>query len=345
MTDILNLPGFLVREYRFMEEIGIVLYLENQQSTATCPTCGANTDKLHQNHELTVRDIAWGDQKIYLRVNCRQMRCDNCGKKFREELSLVKKKRRYTERFNQKIVQEVLESDIRNVARRNSVSEQEIETILKELGAELCQQKPIQLRKLGIDEIAVIKGQGNYYVVLVDLEAGMPVGFVEKRTEEAVANYLQTWGEEVLSQVQEVSIDLWKPYKNVVEKFMPQAIVVADRFHVMKQITQELDNQRKKLKRQAVDHNKPVEKEPLLAGLTKSKYALLKNEEDLTAEQKTKLEQVKKVAPNLGAMHQFKEQFREIFEASSNWVEGLLSLGDWLRDAGTYGNLQVYEGQ
>ena len=31
MTDILNLPGFIVREYRFINEVGIVLLLENQQ--------------------------------------------------------------------------------------------------------------------------------------------------------------------------------------------------------------------------------------------------------------------------------------------------------------------------
>ena len=136
ITDILNLPGFLVKGYRFIEEIEIVLFLENQQSRVTCPTCGAVTDKLHQNHELTLRDISWGEQKIYLRVNRRQMRCDNCGKKFREELSFVKKKRHYTERFKQKIIQEDLESVIRNVARRNSVSEQEIETMLKELDSQ-----------------------------------------------------------------------------------------------------------------------------------------------------------------------------------------------------------------
>jgi Transposase len=50
------------------------------------------------------------------------------------------------------------------------------------------------------------------------------------------------------------------------------------------------------------------EKEQILSGLNKSKYALLKNEQDLTNEQQDKLEQVRKVAPNLGVMHQLKEK-------------------------------------
>ena len=46
-----------------------------------------------------------------------------------------------------------------------------------------------------------------------------------------------------------MSIDLWVGYKNVVTELMPNAQVVADRFHVMTQITQELDTQRKIEKR------------------------------------------------------------------------------------------------
>lgn len=59
---------------------------------------------------------------------------------------------------------------------------------------------------------------------------------------------------------------------------MPQAIVVADRFHVMKQVNQELDSQRKKSKLEAKQLEKESEKEQILSRLNKSKYALLKNE-------------------------------------------------------------------
>ena len=55
-----------------------------------------------------------------------------------------------------------------------------------------------------------------------------------------------SWGEEVLGDIEEVSIDLWKGYKSLVTEIMPKAQVVADRFHVMVQINKELDMQRKK---------------------------------------------------------------------------------------------------
>ncbi len=336
MTDILNLPGFIVKDYGFIDEVGIVLSLENILTTVRCPDCGSSTDKLHQNNFLTIRDISWGEPKIYLKVNRRVMRGDRCQKKFREELGFLKKKRNYTERFKNKIIREVIESDLKNVAQRNDVSEQEIETMLKDVGQELRVKKPSNLSQLGIDEITVVKGQGNYYVVLVDIEQGIPVGLVEQRTEEAVTNYLKSWGDEVLSQITEVSIDLWRPYQKVAQKLMPQAIVVADRFHVMKQVSQELDSQRKKSKVEAQKLEKESEKTPILAGLNKSKYVLLKNEKDLTDKQKDKLEEVKKVSPILAKMHGLKEEFRNVFETNYNWVEGLLSLADWLKKAQEY---------
>ena len=168
-------------------------------------------------------------------------------------------------------------------------------------------QKPLNLTKLGIDEIAVVKGQGNYYVVLIDLEKGIPVGFVEQRTSESVSNYLSAWGQEVLTRIKEVSIDLWKPYKKVAEKLIPQAVIVADRFHVMKQVNKELDSQRKKMRREAQKIENELEQEQLLSGLNKSKYSLLKNEKDLNYQQADKLEEVRQVCPQISQMHSLKE--------------------------------------
>ena len=333
MTKLLNIEGVTVKSYQIIENIGITIYLDNNNKKAICPDCGQKTDKLHQNHYYVVRDLPFGEQKVYLQVNRRQMRCEGCPKKFSEDLEFVKKTRTYTERLKKKILSELLESDLKNVAQRNGVSEQEIETMLKEWGQELSGQKPSGLKRLGIDEIALVKGQKNYCVVLVDIDKKIIVGMLKNRTQVELKKYLEAWGEEVLEQIEEVSIDMWKPYKNVSEALIPQAEVVADRFQVMKQVNEELDGARKKIKKAAEASKNNSEKARILSGIKKSKYVLLKNEETLTEIEKEKLESVKKVAPILHKMHQLKEEFIQIFEAPKDWVEGLFSLSDWLKDA------------
>jgi transposase len=66
-------------------------------------------------------------------------------------------------------------------------------------------------------------------------------------------------GKEVLKQIEEVSIDLWKGYRNIVRDLMPNAQVVADRFYVMAQINKKLDAQRKREKREVEDLIKKAE--------------------------------------------------------------------------------------
>ena len=82
----------------------------------------------------------------------------------------------------------------------------------------------------------------------------------------------------------------------------------------MKQVNEELDGARKKIKKAAEALKNNSEKERILSATKNTKYVLLKNEENLTEIEKSQLESVKKVAPTLQKMHQMKEEFRQIFE-------------------------------
>ena len=337
MNQLLKLEGMKVIDYRIIEGIGIFLSLKNTLQQTICPRCGKTTDfLLHQNNSCTIRDLPFGEQSVYLKVNRRLLRCSHCQKKFTENLGFVRKRRKYTIRFVQKILEEVLNSDIQNVAKRNDVSEQEIETMLKDLGSDLILEKPENLKKLGIDEIAVVKGQKNYYVVLVDLEQRKVVGLIEKRTKKEITEYLEAWGSEILSKIQEVSIDLCQTYSCIAKELMPNAEIVADRFHVMKQVNDELDAARRKIKRETETIKNKSKKKKILEGLKKSKYVLLKNQKDLKEAESEKLKEVEKVAPILTKMHGFKEELRNIFESSKDWTEGLFKIADWLKDVSKY---------
>ena len=245
------------------------------------------------------------------------------------------KQRRYTKRFAVNIIKQVLDSNIHSVATRNDLSDEEVQSMLDSQASSILEIDLTGLKRLGIDEIALIKGQGNYLAVLVDLDTHKLIEIVKSRRMSELRLVFEGWGSEVLEQIREVSIDLWSPYKNLVEELMPEADVTADRFHVMKQVNNELDTARKAQKKEASQLKNKPDSERVLAGLTKSKYSLLKNEGDLTEPQKDKLESVKNVSPILAKMHMLKEEFRNIFDAES-WGDGVLTLLDWMHDALLY---------
>lgn len=355
LTELLNLEGVKVISHRQHQGIGIILQIESTDKESICPRCGVKSQRLHQNHRYIVKDLSWGEQQVFLELNRRQFKCSKCKKPFSEKLDFVKRRRTYTKRLAKKIIQELLENDIHSVAKKGLATTEEIERMLKDASKELNNSKPSQLKRLGIDEIALVKG--NYCAVLVwkclrgnyssaklpDLDTSKLIALLEGRTQEVIKETLRGWGTEVLSQIEEVSIDLWQGYKNLVTELMPSAQVVADRFHVMTQINQELDRQRKiekrnleKLVEQAKPGENKTDNELKLSSLKKSKYLLLKNENSLNESEAKRLIQVKDVAPILKTMHELKEKMREIFNQTEDWYTGVFKIGMWLRTAKKY---------
>lgn len=343
LTQLLNLEGIKVISHHQYKGVGIILKIESISNESICPRCGAKSHRLHQNHKYLIKDLPLGEQQVFLEINKRQFKCKKCKKPFTEELDFVDTRRKYTKRLANKTVKEVLDSDIHSVVEKGCVTTREIERMLQDASKNTLYQKPLHLKKLGIDEIALVKGKGNYCAVLVDLDTSKLIAILKGRTQEILKETLIKWGNNVLAQIEEVSIDLWQGYKNLITELMPNAQVVADRFHVMTQVNKELDIQRKREKRKIEElikktklASKKAEYKQVLSGLKNSKYPLLKNEENLNEEQVNKLVEVKKVSLVLKEMHELKEKIRKIFNQTNDWYTGVFKLGMWLSIAKKY---------
>ena len=336
VDQILNLPEMKVLDCQEIEGMGIVITIEKSVNYSTCPSCRKITHSIHQNHWRMIHDLSWSERTVLLKINRRQFKCHKCKKVFSEKLNFVDPSKGYTKRLAAQIIQQVLNSNIHSVAERNDLSDEEVESMLKGQVSLILNINLSQLKRLGIDEIALVKGQGNYLAVLVDLDTHKPIEIVKSRRMEEIREVLVSWDIQVLEQIQEVSIDLWSPYKSLVEELMPNANVTADRFHVMKQVNDELDAMRKAEKKAAMSLENKSEKDRILEGLSKSKYSFIKNEDSLNEKQKEKLKSAQEVSPILAKMHQLKEDFRDIFELTKYWGDGVIKLLDWMHEALSY---------
>jgi transposase len=332
LTQLLNLDGVTVEDYRDLGE-QIILEVEAIKDCAICPRCGQTSHNVHQSHFHLAHDLSISNRQVLLRFNRRQFKCHTCKKPFSEALDFIGERRRYTDRLAEMIVNQVIHSDTHNVARNNGLTDDEVWSMVEYISKKKGNFDLSQLRRLGMDEIALRKGQGDYVVVLVDLDKNELVGLVESRKHTDIKAVLKSWGDEVLSQIKEVSIDLSGNYRGLVKKVLPNADIVADRFHVMKLVNAELNRARNAEKKVISEIKDEVEREELQAILKDSKYAVLKPEENLTEKQKIKLEEVKQTFPKLAEMHRQKEAFRNIFEEAKDWTDGVFKMLDWLKDA------------
>jgi transposase len=127
---------------------------------------------------------------------------------------------------------------------------------------------------VGIDEIAMRKGHQDFVTVIGDIEQGTLLDVLDSHRSADIIEVLSQQPIEQREQVEEVSIDMWGGFPKVMAPVFPNAILVYDRFHVMKLVNNEFNKLRKTV------------------GMTLrgSRYLLLKNQVDLREEQRLQLE-------------------------------------------------------
>jgi transposase len=125
LTEILNLPGIEVEDYT---DVGgqLILEVEARSPEAICPRCQQTSHRLHQNHWHVGRDLSISGRTVLLKINRRQFKCQTCGKPLRETLDFMGHRRKQTDRFAELIVQQVVHSDIHNVALMPDLTDEEV---------------------------------------------------------------------------------------------------------------------------------------------------------------------------------------------------------------------------
>ncbi|UBF24042.1 transposase family protein [Kovacikia minuta CCNUW1] len=124
-TEILNLPGIEVEDYTDVAG-QLILNVEARTTAAICPRCQQTSHHLHQNHWYLARDSSISGRTVFLKINRRQCKCQTCGKPFSETLNFIGNRCKQTDRFAQSTVQQVLHSDIHNVALVNDLTDEEV---------------------------------------------------------------------------------------------------------------------------------------------------------------------------------------------------------------------------
>jgi transposase len=123
-------------------------------------------------------------------------------------LSFVHERRDYTKRYQAWIYNQVKENNITAVQRFEGLTYDQIESIfLTEAKARIPQNPFENLKRLGIDEIALRKGKQDFALILTNLDTADVVDVIKKRTQDNLRVVLELLTEQERSQVEEVAID------------------------------------------------------------------------------------------------------------------------------------------
>ena len=152
------------------------------------------------------------------------------------------------------------------------------------------------------------KGHQDFVTVVSDIDQSQLIEVIDSHEQQGIIEVLIQQPIEVREQVLEVSVDMWGGFPKVIKEVFPNAIVVYDRFHVMKYVNEELNKIR-------------------------IQFIVLKNGVDLKEEERVKLATVLSQSKRLKLAYELKEEFREIFESHHSVEEGKELLLEWIKKA------------
>jgi len=143
-----------------------------------------------------------------------------------------------------------------------------------------------RIESIGVDEIKWKVGH-KYLTVVYQLDKGRKrlLSVTKDRSVRSFLRFFMSIGKENTRSIKFVCSDMWKPYLKVIHKKIPDAIHILDRFHIKKHLNDAINETRKRDVAKLRSNNQ----EPIL---DKSKWALLKNEENLTEAQATKIKEL-----------------------------------------------------
>ena len=223
----LRLPGLVVLGNKeWPDRIEVVAQYSNQE--AICPGCGRSTWQVHQWHAQRKRDARLWGKPVWILLLKRRFRCRLCGKVFTEPDPACGPYRRTTRRLRREVARQAEEASVRAVAHWHGVSEGLVQRSWLEAHPPPARHGPPVF--LGLDGFCVARPR-EMWTGFWDLQRRVPLAAVVGEGQRHVQPVLDSLPRPEL--VQAVAMDLHEPYRQAVQMALPQAAIVADKFHVI----------------------------------------------------------------------------------------------------------------
>ena len=312
-AEFLNLEDVIITKVEnISDQLHISIELPRRKHGCSC--CGAVTDRVHDYRMQVVKDIPLA-RDTFLLLRKRRYRC-NCGKRFFERNSFLPRYYRVTSRLVAEII----------FAFKKVVSAKEIGCRFNVSGVTAMRYFNLFNKKLSklpevisLDEFKGNSGGQKYNSILVDPKERVVLDILPNRFENDLIRYFSGFSNK--TDVKYFVCDMNPHFRQVAKICFPQATIVADKYHVIRQVYWAMEKVRKN------EQNKLSAR--FRKYFKKSRNLLMKRTEKLTDGEMDRLALMFEIAPRLADAYRIKNDFLSVIRSKSA-AEGKRTLADWL---------------
>ena len=316
-AKLLGLEDVIVKNV-YEDEGQCHVELELPRREHKCPCCGETTDKIHDYRMQKIKDLPISGKVTYLHLRKRRYVCVNCGKRFYEKNSFLSRYHRLTGRMVANIINRFRSTvSATDIAHENNIS---VSTAIRyfDLVDYRCQHLP---EVLSIDEFKGNAGGEKFQTILTDPGKQSILDILPNRKNTDLVKYFLKFTREERLKVKYVVMDMSSLFRGVAKVCFPNAVLVADRYHVIRQAVWAMENVRKKVQKKLSPEWRKFFKH--------SRYLLNKSPQKLTDEERDKLRVLLGISSELEYAYELKNKFVQLMHVPNSTV-GKNLIAEWV---------------
>lgn len=321
LEEMLGLPEFTITGF-WQDRHDMAFQLEVRDIPDACPKCGMYMPTLiiQKTRTQEVRDLNILGKCVTLAVKRHYYRCGDCNSMFSEPLQCLEGRARMTTRLREHIALKARFTPFVAIENEYRVSDTTIRKIFLEDVAQLPPFPELKTPSvLGIDEICLSRGDYSRmqpWAVLANGDDNTVMELLQDRSKPSVVGLLQSLQNP--NAVQVVTMDMWSGYRAAAKEVLPNALVVVDKFHVVRMANDALDHVRRSITRTG-PHT-----------LKKNRAVFLMRPDRLSEKGLATRDEWMEEYPNLKAAYELKESFFRMYDCTTR-IEAEQYYSEWQR--------------
>lgn len=312
--ELLGLKDVIITSIKHSSQYCII-HIQMPRKAHICPICGCKTDMIHDYREQKIKDISSFGRLTILHLRKRRYICPDCHKKFYETVPFLPRYHRLTNRLSAWIVGEFRKvHSMSDIAERGNVSG----TTAARIFDHVNYPKPQLTEALSFDEFRGNAGGEKFQFIMTDPHAHKVLDILPTRKIEDLYGYFNQFNNR--DNVKYVIIDMNKEYRTLAHSSFPHATLVADKYHVVRQVVWAFEKVRKQEQQKFGDSRRKYFK--------RSRRLLLKRPENLNELEKDQVASMLSVSEKLRYAYALKNEFYRVMDSSDSYV-ARKRLGVW----------------
>jgi transposase len=306
---LLAFPGTLVERVSF-GEAQIVVDVRLRSKRLVCP-CGRVGTAVYDRSRRSWRHLDLGRFKVIIRAEVRRVDCRGCGRVRTEWMPFARPGSRLTQDFEDMAAWLASKAAKSAVATLLRTTWETVDRIVRSLvGAHLAADRLDSLYRIGVDEIAYRRGR-KFLTLVTDHDTGQVVWIAEGRSQQALTEFFDTLDQAQRKQIEAVTMDMTRIYREATRTHLPHATICYDPFHVIKWAGEALEQMFLATPR----HAEPLTVDGLTPGKAwrKVRATLRAAAEDLDDLGQAIIDQLRRKHPRLHRAWRLKERLRGLY--------------------------------